>query len=376
MINLYTEFKSFKKHGNSGIGIFCRYLLFKKKYALSVDDFFAYGFDTRLSVYEYANINGYYAHGWCFNSRAFVPGCRESWYVWHFLDYRCARFIYKGLSPADYFKYAFYNFRHCKRRTFITEGGLHEMAKRFNGQADTSVLADKSKFNTAFHDYIGRKWISSDGISFETFRHFCSSFTKVIVKPTGGGMGQGVFIAEVDDENKIRELYEKISDRHCLVEEIIVQHSKLSEINFASVNTIRIVSIVKDYSVNIVGAYLRIGNGKQPTDNYSSGGMVSVLDIDSGIVCCEAKDKVGVSYLRHPVSGVKILGFEVPHWDKIISTVREAHMLIPEIRYIGWDISVTDEGNVVFVEGNSCACVDFCQQLMLSGKKQLYESLF
>ena len=39
-----------------------------------------------------------------------------------------------------------------------------------------------------------------------------------------------------------------------------------------------------------------------------------------------------------------MIGLQIPHWDKILTTVQEAGKLLPNMRYIGWDIAVTEEG--------------------------------
>ena len=42
---------------------------------------------------------------------------------------------------------------------------------------------------------------------------------------------------------------------------------------------------------------------------------------------------------------------KIPMWDRVLEVVTEAAKKIPQIRYIGWDIAVTNDG-VEFIEGN------------------------
>ena len=56
-------------------------------------------------------------------------------------------------------------------------------------------------------------------------------------------------------------------------------------------------------------------------------------------------------YSIHPATGKIVPGFEIPHWDKIVSAVLDAAGRMPNVGYIGWDVSVTEDG-VEFVEGN------------------------
>lgn len=63
----------------------------------------------------------------------------------------------------------------------------------------------------------------------------------------------------------------------------------------------------------------------------------------------------------HPDSGEQIIGFKVPSWDKIVDLVISAAKVIPEVRYVGWDVAVDDDGNVQLIEGNYGADPDVTQ---------------
>ena len=58
---------------------------------------------------------------------------------------------------------------------------------------------------------------------------------------------------------------------------------------------------------------------------------------------------------RHPVTGVELLGFQVPLWQEIISTVKEAALVAKNNRSIGWDVAVTSKGPLL-IEGNHNWC--------------------
>lgn len=42
---------------------------------------------------------------------------------------------------------------------------------------------------------------------------------------------------------------------------------------------------------------------------------------------------------------------KIPMWDKVLETVTNAAKLIPQVRFIGWDIAITNSG-VEIIEGN------------------------
>ena len=102
--------------------------------------------------------------------------------------------------------------------------------------------------------------------------------------------------------------------------------------------------------------------------------MVSAVDLKTGIVISPAIDGVNREFLIHPYSGTQIIGFRIPEWDKVLATVTEAHQLIPDLHYIGWDVVVTDDGGITFMEANTQSGVLLQQGPMLQGKKQLYDA--
>ena len=43
---------------------------------------------------------------------------------------------------------------------------------------------------------------------------------------------------------------------------------------------------------------------------------------------------------------------KIPMWDRVLEVVIEAAKKIPQVRYIGWDIAITNDG-VELIEGNN-----------------------
>ncbi len=79
--------------------------------------------------------------------------------------------------------------------------------------------------------------------------------------------------------------------------------------------------------------------------------MYAFLD-DKGIVITPAIDKDDNVYGIHPTSKKQILGFQVPMFDEAIKLALEAAKEIPQIQYVGWDITITKDGPCI-IEGNS-----------------------
>ena len=95
---------------------------------------------------------------------------------------------------------------------------------------------------------------------------------------------------------------------------------------------------------------MKVGNNGV-IDNFSSGGMYAFVD-DKGVVITPAIDKDDNIFGIHPISKKQILGFKVPLFDEAIKLVLEAAKELPQIKYIGWDVAISENGPCI-IEGNS-----------------------
>ena len=105
-----------------------------------------------------------------------------------------------------------------------------------------------------------------------------------------------------------------------LVEEFIVQHPDISRIYPLSVNTLRLVTISRGGKVRLVFSSMRIGNGKR-VDNLNSGGMAVLVDEETGKICTPGADKDGKAYFQHPMTGVDLIGCEIPMYREAVDLV-------------------------------------------------------
>ena len=102
----------------------------------------------------------------------------------------------------------------------------------------------------------------------------------------------------------------------------------------------------------IVYAAIRIGQKGTDMDNVDCGGMACPIDLETGKISACGADKKGNVYKKHPESGIELVGFEIPFFDEAKKICMEASKKIPEMKYIAWDVAITESGPV-FIEGNS-----------------------
>ena len=279
-----------------------------------------------------------------------------------------------GYYYFDYLDYELYNKTIEEANTFLSRGFWWRTYKASNDGKAIKVLKDKEQFNKVYHKYVNREFLNCENCSFEEFEKFVKAHPKFFGKPVEGTGGEGAGIIRVSDFDSIDDLYKHSKKNHLIIEEIVQQHKDLAKFNDSAVNTIRAYSLhCADGKVRVLLANLRLSRKGKDVDNFHCGGVTCVIDTKTGIVKSDAIDRHHRFYEKHPDSGLKFKGFQVPCWDKLVKAIEESGCLVPGIRHIGWDIAVTKDGNIELIEGNSMPNFDVTQAADQVGKLHVYE---
>jgi len=260
--------------------------------------------------------------------------------------------IYCGIKYQagylDYSLFEMYNLNSKQRKTVITRGINNSFIKKYNNPSYTHIFNNKNEFNEKFQKFIKRDWMIVNENNKEEFLKFIKNKDKIIIKPLDGTHGDRIEKLS----KKEKKLYEHILETKAfLVEEVVIQDDIMQKLNSSSINTIRAITVFKNNKAYIVAAYIRIGNGKV-VDNFNNGGMTAPINVDNATVEFPALDKKGNLYERHPITGTQIIGFKIPKWNEIQKLVTEAGKVIPEVRFVGWDVCISEKGPLL-IEGNN-----------------------
>lgn len=263
---------------------------------------------------------------------------------------KCARKY--GAGYMDYDLFEMYNLTPEQRDTYITRGRNNEIVSKYNDKNYFHIFENKNEFNELFKDYIKREWVDVKDTPKENVIAFMQRHPVFMAKPVDGGCGHGIEKIDTSQYSSLDEVYDKLvqGNNNFELEEVIKQHPAVSAIYPDAINTVRVVTILKDGIPHVICAYFRIGNGKF-VDNFNSGGMVAPVNEITGEVMDRAIDKKKNLYETHPQTGAKIKGFKFPDWDKAIEMCKKAAKVVPQMGYIGWDVCFTPDGPI-FVEGN------------------------
>ena len=255
-----------------------------------------------------------------------------------YMDYKIAQ-MYK-LSPKQ-------------RETTITRGISNQIVAMSNPREFWHFFDNKAEFNALFAEHIKRGWFDMTAGSEAEFKEWLKDKNDIIVKPIDGSSGRGIKKFKRAEYENDPDFYGKLKELGTgIVEEVVIQHSEINKINASSVNTVRIVTLNGSKKYGIVYAYIRIGQNGTDMDNVDCGGMACPIDLETGKISANGADKKGNVYEKHPESGVKFIGFQIPFFEEAKKMCMDSSKKIPEMKYIAWDVAITEDGPL-FIEGNS-----------------------
>ncbi len=172
---------------------------------------------------------------------------------------------------------------------------------------------------------------------------------KCVLKPTVDSYGganvmllhrENNFFVDANDKKVDGEYLVKYGDDF-VIQEVIEQHPYLAQFCNTSCNTIRVMTYrsVKDESINIFGAALRIGHNGSFVDNITSGGGRVMIDCETGVLGKIVYDK----YSRdcEEINGVNFAfnTFRIPFWTEICNFAKFIGLQIPYCRLISMDVT-------------------------------------
>jgi hypothetical protein len=253
---------------------------------------------------------------------------------------------------------------------------MYEYQLLMNPKNSRKVLEDKILFLQHFRNFVKRKFFTvSDLKSHESLAGelLNNNSGRAVLKGSHGQIGAEVEVIECRGFTPASLVKYMDDKKYDLAEEYVVQHPALMELSPSGLNTVRMFTQLNNGTVDILGARLRV-SVNSPVDNMAAGNLAAPVDIQSGVISGPAvySDITRDERDIHPVTGITINGFRVPHWNKVVNLAVNAALLCPENKSIGWDIAITGDG-VELIEGNHNWCKLLWQLPVKQGLKSELE---
>lgn len=296
-----------------------------------------------------------------------VSAITGSSFLFHWIDSLYCVIRY-GCSPLQYYEGGFFKLRSFDRNEAYTKRRIGKVVARYNDMRYKSLLNNKVEFYKHFADFIRRDWIDCKTASTSEIENFLKRTGHCLIKPAGGSKGKGIQKLQQEDVKTISQYVGK----DYIFEEIIDQHPMMC-FNNKSVNTLRMMTIMDSLGeVHLIKVALRCGTGDSIVDNFCAGGVIYPVDLHYGRINGPGlTNSLGQQVFVHPGSEIYMLGREIPFWQQAVECVKEVAKRIPQMRFVGWDIAITNEGPVL-IEGNQGPGVIFDS---LNMKHGLYKEM-
>ncbi|MDZ7829174.1 MAG: sugar-transfer associated ATP-grasp domain-containing protein [Halofilum sp. (in: g-proteobacteria)] len=156
-----------------------------------------------------------------------------------------------------------------------------------------------------------------------------------------------------------------------ILQEALAPHRDIAELCGDRISGVRVHSFMTSKGPEVFRAIWKINVGTKDSDNFhhgASGNMLADIDVATGAVTRIVK---GIGFDQevgpiHPVTGMDLTAFRLPHWDEIKRVVSEAHHAYPGFMSPGWDVAICDEGPLL-LEVNAFGDVDLTQHAARRG---------
>lgn len=198
---------------------------------------------------------------------------------------------------------------------------------------------------------------------------------RFLFKPIAGNHGDGIHICRRLSPDRLEiagageltvdQLYERMQDSHFgrygasvadsyLCEAYIAQHPFFDNYARSCTQTCRIVLFAtRSGEIQLVGALLKLGTEGKVVDNVGQSGLAARIYDDGVLGVGVRQTRDGLRYYdAHPETGFAITGQRIPGFPEALAVARRAQAAIPQLRLLGWDIAITEQGPII-LEGNN-----------------------
>lgn len=278
-----------------------------------------------------------------------------------FLDMAWCTLRY-GSGYYDYEIFAFYDLTAAQRKTYVTRFISKKFNMFMNDVNYCHLFDNKDEFYELFGEFTGRSFLDLSKASREDVAAFVEGKDQIFCKLRDKTCGIGCERLNIKDFESTDALYAYLKEKDFYtIEDVIKNHPDVARLYDNAVNSMRIITLLDDeQKVHILYIVQKIGMNGSVIDNNC---MFSPVDMETGKIKYPAHSgdtTKGIVYTEHPNSHITIQGYQLPYVKEAVEMVRKAALKVPQVRYVGWDVAVTENGPII-IEGNTYCAHDFWQ---------------
>ena len=274
--------------------------------------------------------------------------------------YHCYRLF--GSGYYDYITYHFYELDDKMRDTYMTRMRSKKLITFLNNPEKAKIFDNKNKFDEVFKEFIDRDFLDALNCDLDEATRFYNENEVGFGKMLDLSCGKGAEIIRMSDFENAKAFYDYIKEKGFgVVEEYLINHDKIREVYEPALNTMRMITIIgDDNEPHLFFAAQKFGVNGRFIDVH---GIHAPIDLETGIVHFpfhSGNTDTDLIYTKHPDTGYDLTNYKVPMFHEAKEMILKAAMKVPEMRYVGWDVAVTNKGPKI-VEGNDYTAYDYMQ---------------
>jgi len=296
-----------------------------------------------------------------------------------------------GCTTSEYYFLELGDKTYDEIKEYILQREKVVYRNHLNRFEDAHILNNKWETYCLFRDFYGRDVILiRDESDYPEFCKFVDKHPEFVVKPPDMGGGKGVHKSRIERElsdTERRRLFHEIlseceqnkkrylrgKENGVILEELINQVPELAAFHPQSINAVRATTIRLGNTVHIFHPWFKFGRGGNFLTSALYGTLDAGIDPDTGIIYTNGYSENNECFEKHPDTGLQIPGFQIPRWKDLVETVTTLALKLDTIRYVGWDMVLTENGWII-MEGNfSGDCM--WQLYEKKGSKKEFEDL-
>lgn len=265
--------------------------------------------------------------------------------------------IYRFLiTPSEFFLFDFPSLTDKEKANYVGDMERSILLGRiYNSNEAGKVFLSKTKTYELFKPFMKRDLIKvSSEDDYAVFCEFAKAHDRFVLKPEIGEGGRGISIQESPGESERNGFFSCLLQvgPH-VIEEMVEQSETMSSVHPESVNTVRFATYANGSGYSVVDCFFKMGKGSSIVDNGASGGIIAAIDPSTGVLTSSGRTETGDLFHNHPDTNVRIKGFQLPDWQGLLKLVGQLAQVLPEQRYVGWDLAHTTAHGWVMIEGNA-----------------------
>lgn len=176
---------------------------------------------------------------------------------------------------------------------------------------------------------------------------------EIVLKPNTLYLGKGIKFYKKLNKLEIEEILKKSGDNF-VIQKSIKQHPIMKKLNESTVNTLRLTTLMLNGEIIPLAALVKVGSKNGRTDHFHHGGIILGVDLEGNVSSWGLNGNL--QKVTELPSGIK-LGVngefkKVPCFDKAVKLAVKAHLHIPVIKMLSWDIAIDEENEAEIIEGN------------------------